>query len=186
MKNILISIKITLAFCALLFVGYVLVLWGVAALTQPNEGRAKVLTLNNKVVGATNVGQSFSSTKYFWSRPSAVDYDGSGSGGSNKGTTNVDYLAEVSVRIDSFLLAHPYLERAAVPAEMVTASGSGLDPHISLNGAMVQAQRVADARGVSCDEIIEIIEMQQEKPIVGIACINVLKLNITLDEKYNN
>lgn len=186
MKNILISIKITLSFCVVLFVGYVLVLWGFAALTQPNAGRAEVVTLNNEVVGASNVGQQFSSSKYFWSRPSAVDYDGSGSGGSNKGITNPDYLAEVSTRIDSFLVAHPYLERSQVPAEMVTASGSGLDPHISIAGAMVQAQRVADARGVTCEQVIEVIEAQQENPIIGTTFINVLKLNVALDEKYHN
>lgn len=186
MKNILISIKITLAFCAILFGGYVVVLWGVAAITQPNAGRAEVLTLSGKVVGASNVGQQFSSSTYFWSRPSAAGYDGSSSGGSNKGVTNPDYLAEVTQRIDTFLVSHPYLDRSEVPAEMVTASGSGLDPHISVAGAMVQAQRVADARGVAHEEIVEVVKNQIEKPLVGTQFINVLKLNIVLDEKYNN
>lgn len=186
MKNLIISIKITIAFCLVLFVGYVMVLWGVAAVTQPNAGRAEVLTLNDKVVGASNVGQQFTATNYFWSRPSAVDYDGSGSGGSNKGPTNPDYLAEVSVRIDDFLAAHPTVERSAVPAEMVTASGSGLDPHISLASAMAQARRVADARGVTEGEIAQIVETVKEQPLVGVPFINVLKLNIALDEKYSN
>lgn len=186
MKNLFISIKITLVFCVVLFVGYVLVLWGVAWLTQPNEGRAEVLSLNGNVVGASNVGQQFSEAKYFWSRPSAVDYDGSGSGGSNKGVTNQEYLTEVSVRIDSFLVAHPYLVRKDVPAEMVTSSGSGLDPHISVGSASVQAQRVAEARGVSVDEITDIVTRVTETPMVGVPIVNVVKLNIALDEKYNN
>lgn len=186
MKNFLISIKITLAFCVVLFVGYVLVLWGVAASTQPNAGEAELLTLNEKVVGAANVGQTFSDVKYFWSRPSAVDYNGSGSGGSNKGNTNPDYLKEIETRIEAFLAAHPYLERAQVPSEMVTASGSGLDPHISPSSAKVQSQRVAMARGVEVEEVNEIIESLQESPSVGASFINVLKLNIALDEKYNN
>lgn len=186
MKNIIISIKITLVFCVLLFVGYVLVLWGVAGVTQPNAGRAEVLTLNGKIVGAENVGQQFTESKYFWPRPSAVDYNGSGSGGSNKGVTNEDYLAEVAVRVDTFLVSHPYLDRSQVPAEMVTASGSGLDPHISIASAKVQAQRVATSRGVSLDEVNQIIETTIERPMVGLPICNVLKLNIALDEKYNN
>lgn len=186
MKNILISLKITLTFCVILFGGYVMILWAVAAISQPNNGRAEVLTLNGRVVGASNVGQQFSAPKYFWSRPSAVDYDGGGSGGSNKGVTNPEYLAQVNVRIDTFLVAHPYLNRNQVPSEMVTASASGLDPHISVASATAQAQRVAKARGVAADEINKIIEINTEKPLVGLPLVNVLKINIALDEKYNN
>lgn len=186
MKNLFISIKITLAFCVVLFTGYVLVLWGVAAATQPNAGRAEVLTLNGKVVGASNVGQTFTEAKYFWSRPSAVDYDGGGSGGSNKGNTNPEYLAEVEVRITDFIASHPYLDRTQVPSEMVTASGSGLDPHISPASAVAQAQRVAEARGVSVEQINKLIKQTQEGIFVGPQVINVLKLNIALDEKYSN
>lgn len=186
MKNFLISIKITLTFCVVLFVGYVLVLWGVAAATQPNSGQAELVTLNGQVVGAANMGQTFTDSKYFWSRPSAVDYNGSGSGGSNKGVTNSEYLDEVEARIEAFLVSHPYLDRAQVPSEMVTASGSGLDPHISPASASVQAQRVAEARGVSVDDINALVESIQKTPMAGAAFVNVLKLNVALDEKYNN
>lgn len=185
MKNFLISIKITLAFCVILFVGYVLVLWGVAAIWQPNAGRAEVIRLNDKIVGAANVGQQFTDSTYFWGRPSAVDYNGSGSGGSNKGVANPDYLKEVEGRIEAFLIAHPYLTRSQVPSEMVTASGSGLDPHISIASAKVQAQRVAKARGITVEEIDQIIGDSQENALVGTSFINVLKLNVALDEKYN-
>lgn len=186
MKNLFISIKITIAFCVILFVGYVLVLWGVAAVTQPNAGRAEVLMLDGKVVGASNVGQKFTKTNYFWSRPSAVDYNGSGSGGSNKGVTNEAYLADVSARVDAFLVAHPYLNRSEVPSEIVTASGSGLDPHISIASAMVQVRRVAEARGASVEDITKVVESVTETPKVGVSVVNVLKLNIILDEKFNN
>lgn len=128
MKNLWISIKITLAMCVVLFVGYVLVLRLVAWVASPNDGEAPVVTYNGKVVGAANVGQVFTDSVYFWGRPSNVDYNGGGSGGSNKGTNNPEYLAQVEERIDAFLAAHPYLSREEVPAEMVTASGSGLDP----------------------------------------------------------
>lgn len=186
MKNILISIKITVSFCVVLFVGYVAILWGVAAVTQPNNGQAELVTLNGKVVGAANVGQQFTDSIYFWSRPSAVDYNGSGSGGSNKSTSNAEYLEEVQQRIETFHAAHRYLNRSEIPAEMVTSSGSGLDPHISPASALVQAQRVAMARNVTTKEVCEMIESVQEKPLFGATVVNVLKLNVALDEKYSH
>ena len=151
--NIVKSARITLVFCLFLSVFYILVLWLFARVAGPNGGNAEVVTLDGKVVGAANVGQQFTQDIYFWGRPSAVDYNGSGSGGSNKGTSNPEYLAEVEARIDTFLVKHPYLDRSQVPSEMVTASGSGLDPHISPAGAAVQVQRVAEARGLSADAV---------------------------------
>ena len=99
MKNLWISVKITLAMCLLLGVGYVLVLRGVSALAGPNGGQAETLTLDGRVVGAANVGQQFTGGRYFWGRPSSVDYNGGGSGGSNKATTNPEYLADVEQRV---------------------------------------------------------------------------------------
>ena len=165
MKNLWISIKITLAMCVVLFVGYVLVLRLVAWVASPNDGEAPVVTYNGKVVGAANVGQVFTDSVYFWGRPSNVDYNGGGSGGSNKGTNNPEYLAQVEERIDAFLAAHPYLSREEVPAEMVTASGSGLDPDIS-----------------------KIVEENIHKPWLGLFGtykVNVLKLNVALDAAQN-
>ena len=123
MKNLWISIRITLAMCVVLFVGYVLVLRLVAWVASPNDGEAPVVTYNGRVVGAANVGQVFTDSVYFWVRPSNVDYNGEGSGGSNKGTNNPEYLAQVEERIDAFLAAHPYLSRAAAPP-----SHGGTDP----------------------------------------------------------
>lgn len=185
MKNFLISVKITLTFCVVLFVGYVVILWGVAYFTQPNNGQAELVSLNGKVVGASNVGQQFTDTTYFWSRPSAVDYNGSGSGGSNKAVSNEEYLQEVEQRIVSFLEAHPYLNRSQVPSEMVTSSASGLDPHISPASAIAQAQRVASARHITLEEVTKIIETVKEEPLAGAPVVNVLKLNVALDEKYS-
>lgn len=185
MKNLWISIKFTLVMCAVLTLGYVLVLRLTAAVASPNDGEAEVALLNGKVVGAANVGQTFTDPVYFWGRPSAVDYNGGGSGGSNKGTNNPEYLAEVEARIDAFLEAHPYLEREDVPSEMVTASGSGLDPDISPRGAEVQIRRVAEARGMSEDQVREIVDQTIQKPWLGLFGtykVNVLKLNIALDE----
>ena len=91
-----------------------------------NDGEAPTVTFDGRVVSAANVGQQFTDVRYFGGRPSAVDYNGSGSGGSNKGTTNEEYLAEVEQRVEDFLAAHPYFRGRRYPPEMVTASGSGL------------------------------------------------------------
>lgn len=184
MKNFWISLKYTLAMCVLLTLGYVLVLRLVARVASPNDGEAELVYADGKAVGAANVGQIFTDSIYFWGRPSAVDYDGDGAGGSNKGTTNPEYLAEVEGRIAAFLEAHPYLSREEVPSEMVTASGSGLDPDISVRGAEVQARRVAQARGMDEQEVLRIIGEQTEGPWLGLfgtSKVNVLKLNVALD-----
>lgn len=189
MKNLWISLKFTLMMCVVLTIGYVLILRLTAAFVSPNDGEAQVVELNGKVVGAANVGQMFTDSIYFWGRPSAVDYNGGGSGGSNKGTNNPEYLAEVEARINAFLKAHPYLKRKDVPAEMVTASGSGLDPDISPRGAEVQIRRVAEARGMSEDQVRKIVERTIQKPWLGLFGtykINVLKLNVALDEAQND
>lgn len=188
MKNFIKSIRLTLVFCAFFSVFYILILWIFAQVAGPNSGNAEVATLNGKTVGAANVGQLFTEKIYFWSRPSCAGdgYDASSSSGSNKGPTNPEYLAEVEARIDSFLVHHPYLSRKDVPAEMVTASGSGLDPHITPACAYVQVKRVADARGMSEEAVKAIVEKAVEKPFMGMfgtEKVNVLKLNIALEEE---
>ena len=187
MKNLLKSLKITLAFCIFFSVFYIFVLWLFAQFAGPNNGNAEVVTLNGEVVGAANVGQAFTKDIYFWSRPSCAGdgYDAASSGGSNKGPTNPEYLAEVEARIDSFLIHHPYLKRSEVPAEMVTASGSGLDPNITPACAYVQVKRVAQARGLSEEAVRAIVDKSVEKPLLGLfgtEKVNVLKLNVALEE----
>lgn len=188
MKNLWKSLRITIAFCMVLGLCYVLVLWLFAQVAAPGEGgNAETVMLNGKVVGAANVGQMFSSDKYFWGRPSNAGdgYDAASSAGSNKGPTNEEYLAEVETRIDSFLVHHPYLQRKDVPAEMVTASASGLDPHITPQSAYIQVKRVAEARGMSEDSVKAIVDDAVEKPLLnmfGPAKVNVLKLNVALDK----
>lgn len=177
------SIKITLAFCILLAVCYVFVLWIVAQVSTPRGGNFETVEVNGKIVGAANVGQAFTDSTYFWGRPSAVDYDGASSGGSNKATTNPEYLADVETRVKAFLAAHPYLTRKEVPSEMVTASGSGLDPHISPASAQVQIKRVAQMRGVPEQAVKAVVDSITEKPLLGMfgtPKVNVLKLNVAL------
>lgn len=187
MKTLWKSFKITIAFCIFFSVFYILILWIFAQFAGPNKGNAEVAVLNGKVVGTANVGQMFTQDIYFWGRPSCAGdgYDAANSAGSNKGPTNTEYLAEVEARIDTFLVHHPYLNRKDVPAEMVTASASGLDPDITPACAYVQVKRIAQARGVDENEVKSIVDKTIEKPLLGLfgtEKVNVLKLNITLDE----
>lgn len=188
-NNLLKSLKLTLVFCVVLSVCYIFVLWIFAKVAGPNGGNADVVVVDGRIVGAANVGQAFTKDIYFWGRPSVVDYNGAGSGGSNKGATNPDYLVEVQARIDTFLVKHSYLQRSEVPAEMVTASGSGLDPDISEAGASVQIKRVAMARGMSEEAVKAVVTEQIEHPVLGLfgpSKVNVLKLNVALDEAQKN
>ena len=168
-SNLFKSLRLTIAFCLFFSVFYIFVLWLFAQVAGPNKGNAELVTLNGKVVGAANVGQNFTQDIYFWGRPSCAGdgYDASSSSGSNKGPTNPEYLAEVEARIDTFLVHHPYLSRKEVPAEMVTASGSGLDPNITPQCAYVQVKRVAQARGLREEQVKSIVDESIEKPLLG-------------------
>lgn len=184
MKTHIISgIKLT-AICLLFFSGiYTLLILGIAQIT-PNSGKGEILEVNGKKQYA-NIGQSFTDPKYFNSRPSAVAYNAAGSGGSNKGPSNPEYLAEVQKRIDTFLIQNPEIKKSEIPADIVTASGSGLDPNISVQGAKVQIKRIAKIRNIKKEKLVHLIEENTEKPLLGIfgpEKINVLKLNIALDK----
>ncbi len=180
----IIAINVFTFLCMLLLsVTYPLVISAIAQL-GPNHGKGEVLSLDGKTVGFRREGQSFTGESYFWGRPSAVNYNGAGSGGSNKGPSNPDYLKEVEARIDTFLLHHPYLDRKAVPAEMVTASGSGLDPHISPKAAAVQVKRVSLATGVDEQTLQSLVKKHTEQPLIGAfgpSTVNVLELNLALN-----
>lgn len=185
MKNFIRSFRLTLVFCVVLSVLYIGVLWVFAQFLSPGDGNAQTVTLNGKVVGAVQIGQQFTRDIYFWGRPSAAGYRADASAGSNKGVTNEAYLKEVDARIDSLLARHPYLQREEIPAEMVTASGSGLDPHITPQSARIQIRRVAQARGIDEATLLKIVEEHTEQPLWGLfgtAKVNVLQLNVALDE----
>ena len=171
------SLRLTLVFCVFFSICYILVLWIFGLIAGPGGGNAETLVLNGRVIGAANV----------WGRPSHAGdgYDASSSSGSNKGPTNEEYLADVNIRIDSFLKKHPYLERKDVPSEMVTASASGLDPHITPESAYVQVKRVAKARGMEEGAVRSLVDQAVEKPLLGMfgtEKVNVLKLNIALEK----
>ncbi len=165
---------------------YTLVVWGIAQLA-PNGGEGEILLHNGQKFYA-NVGQSFTEDRYFWSRPSAVSYNAAGSGGSNKAASNPDYVAVVQERIDTFLLHNPGIQKSEIPVDLVTASGSGLDPHISPKAAAVQVERIARVRNVPPEKVRELVAKYMEAPLMGLfgtERVHVLRLNIALDEMGN-
>ena len=175
------SIKLTGALLILCSVIYPLLVAAIGKLT-PGKGDGETVTVNGKVVGYALVGQKFTQDKYFWSRPSAVDYNGAGSGGSNKAPSNPDYLKQVQDRIDTFLKHNPGIKKDQIPSDLVTTSGSGLDPDISPEGAYVQVKRIATVRGLDENKVKELVDQHVIKGIVSPDHINVLKLNVALDQ----
>jgi K+-transporting ATPase ATPase C chain len=183
--NLISSLRLTLVLL-LFFSGiYTFIVYG-ASMFTPAKGKGEIIEANGKKY-YVNIGQSFTEDRYFNGRPSAVNYNAAGSGGSNKGPSNKEYLAVVQARIDTFLVHNPGITKKQVPVELVTASGSGLDPHISFKAASVQVKRIAAVRHLSEQMLHELIAQHTEKPLLGIfgpEKINVLKLNIALDQLH--
>jgi len=177
---ILPSLKLTAVLIIVCAVIYPLLVAGIAK-TAPGGGDGVTVSYKGQIVGYEDIGQKFTEDKYFWSRPSAVDYNASGSGGSNKGPTNPDYLADVQKRIDTFMVHNPGIKKTDIPVEMVTASGSGLDPDISVPSARVQVARIARIRNKSEKELYALIDRIKEGSLFGPEKVNVLKLNVTLN-----
>ncbi|MEI9920968.1 MAG: potassium-transporting ATPase subunit C [Bacteroidota bacterium] len=159
MKNHwLISIRLTLVTLIIFGVLYPLLITGVAWLTAHDHGRGDMKL----------IGQSFTSDKYFNGRPSAVNYNAAATGGSNKGPSNPEYLAQVEQRINDFIAHNPTVKREDLPVDLVTASGGGLDPHISVKAATVQVDRIAKARGLMTKSVNEVIDASTEWPLFGL------------------
>jgi potassium-transporting ATPase KdpC subunit len=178
------ALLMTAALFVLLVVIYPLLVWG-SAQFAPEKGQGETVSVNGKVVGFAKVGQKFTEDKYFWSRPSAVEYNAAGSGGSNKGPSNPDYLVQVQARIDTFLVHNPTIPKSAIPAELVTASGSGLDPDISPQGAEVQVARIAKVRNLPENKVRALVKTHTQGPLLGLfgpSKVNILALNLALDK----
>lgn len=181
-------LKITILTLILFGVIYPLSITGIAKLIAANRGNGKTIEVNGKVVGFEVIGQSFVSDKYFNSRPSAVGYNAASTGGSNKGPTNPDYLATVEERINNFLKQNPEIKREDVTVDLVTASGGGLDPHISPRAAQIQISRISIARNISEESLQKLVDENTEEPLFGLfgtSRINVLNLNLALDRLKN-
>ena len=169
-------------------IAYPLVVTGLAQLLFPTAANGSVLVRDGKPVGSALIGQPFSDARYFWGRPSATapfPYNGAASGGSNLGPTNPALADAVTQRIAALRAADPGNTKP-VPVDLVTASGSGLDPQISPAAAEFQIERVARARGVRADDVRKLVASATQKRqwrIFGEPRVNVLQLNLALDGK---
>lgn len=175
------AIVLTFGMVALIGV-YTLFVFGIAKIT-PEKGLGEQIRVNGKKQYA-NIGQQFTLPQYFHGRPSAVNYSAAGSGGSNKGPNNPEYLAEVQKRIDTLLIQNPTMTEVKIPVDLITASGSGLDPNISVQAAEFQIDRVAKARNLSTEKVKELIAQNaSDENIIFFAPqkVNVLKLNASLE-----
>jgi len=183
-KYLLPALKLTAVFIVICAVIYPLFIAAVAKLA-PGGGKGETVMVNGKVVGYANIGQKFTDDKYFWGRPSAAAYNAAASSGSNKGPGNTDYLKDIQSKIDSFLVHNPTVKKEEIPSDLVTYSGSGLDPDISVQAAKIQVARIAKVRNLSADKILDLVAKNTQKPLLnlfGPEKINVLKLNIQLDQ----
>lgn len=183
-QHIFPAVRLTLVSIVAFMVVYPLLIWAIAQ-AAPNKGKGETVTVNNKIVGYKLEGQSFTNDNYFNSRPSAVGYNAAGSGGSNKGPSNPDYLKTVQDRVDTFLVHNPSVKKEQIPSELVTASGSGLDPDISPEAALIQINRISKERNIPADKLKQLVAKQTDKPLLGMfgtTHVNVLQLNIELDK----
>jgi potassium-transporting ATPase KdpC subunit len=165
---------------------YPLLITAIGRAVFPQQASGSLIIRDGKLVGSELIGQSFSDPKYFWGRPSAtapVPYNGVASGGSNLAPTNPALVDAVKARVDAFKAAAPW-NQAAIPIDLVTASASGLDPHISPAAAAYQVKRVAKARGVEVNRVAKLVEEHTEPRqwrVFGEPRVNVLELNLAVD-----
>lgn len=176
---------LTIFLCLTLITGviYPLAVTGIAQVFFPHQSNGSLINVEGKLYGSALIGQQFDDPKYFWGRPSAADYNAAASSGSNYGPMNPSLEEVVQARIDAFKAADP-TNTVPIPVDLVTASGSGLDPHISVAAALYQVPRVAAARGLSEADVESLVEKNTEGRqfgILGEPRVNVLLLNMALD-----
>jgi K+-transporting ATPase ATPase C chain len=190
MKNALRGLLAVVVLGVLTGLVYPLVITGIAQVGLGSKADGSLVTRDDQVVGSSSIGQLWDGEEWFHGRPSAVDYDASTSSGSNLGPTSQDLADLVSERVQAILDLegpyHPDLTAAEIPADLVTASGSGMDPHISVASAELQAARIAEVRGLSLDEVMRLIDEHTEGRVLGFLGeprVNVLELNLALDAR---
>ena len=186
MKQFRIAVLSTLVLTALTGLLYPFAITGLAQLLFPKQANGSLIYKDGKTVGSSLIGQPFDDPKYFWSRPSAtgpVPYNGAASSGSNLGPTNPALFKAVQDRVNALRKADPD-NTQPIPVDLVTASASGLDPHISPAAAAYQAGRVAKVRGISLATVQELIQKHTQGRFLGLLGepgVNVLELNLDLD-----
>ena len=185
-KNLAISVLMTIATTILLGVIYPLVVTGIAQVLFPKKANGQLIERNGKIVGSRIIGQGFSSPGYFHSRPSAAGsgYDAANSNGSQYGPTNQKLIDRVKSDVATARADNP---GTALPIDLVTASGSGIDPHITPAAAEYQLPRIAKERGVTMEQLRAVLGKHTERRqfgVLGEPRVNVLELNLELDQRF--
>ncbi|MBI4962218.1 MAG: K(+)-transporting ATPase subunit C [Desulfomonile tiedjei] len=193
MKNLISELRIALTatfFLAVILCGiYPLAVWGIGQVAFPRQANGSLVVQSGKIIGSELLGQNFSDPKYFHPRPSAAGetgYDGGNSGGSNLGPTSKKLINSVKDRVEAYRTNNGLASTVPVPADAVTASASGLDPHISIPNALIQAKRIAKTRGLGESAVKAMIKAHTEGRDLGLfgeERVNVLKLNLALDSR---
>ncbi|TCL75307.1 K+-transporting ATPase ATPase C chain [Hydrogenispora ethanolica] len=187
-KTLFRALLLLLSLTLLTGILYPLAVTGLAQLFFPDQANGSLVRQNGKRVGSTLIGQSFQSARYFQGRPSSAGYDGTASGGTNLAPTNRQLLKTVQNRVAAVRAANQQPGTAPVPSDLVTASASGLDPHISPQGALFQAARVAKTRRLPLATVRRLVKEHTERPFWGVfgePRVNVLRLNMALDSLPN-
>jgi K+-transporting ATPase ATPase C chain len=177
---LLTSLRLCIGTILICVVAYAAFVWSAAAVIAPEARQGSLIVENGAVVGSSLVAQEFTRPEYFWPRPSAAKYDAAAAAGSNLSPAN----AELRARAEETAARLGATAETKAPADLVAASGSGLDPHISLEGALFQAPRVAAARQIDETELQGVIDGLVERPAGGPGLVNVLRLNIALDRRF--
>jgi len=188
--QLLAAVRALIAITVLCGLIYPLLVTGIAQGLFQDKADGSLIERDGVVIGSSLLGQDFTEASYFHPRPSAVSYispDVGTSGASNLGPTNPDFLAAVEERATAYRAENGLAADAEVPVDAVTASASGVDPHISTANAKLQAQRVADARGMSVDAVLQLIDDHTDGRTLGVfgePGVNVLGLNLALDAAH--
>jgi K+-transporting ATPase ATPase C chain len=183
------GLRINIFLTLLLGVAYPLAITGICQVVFPHQANGSLVIAGDKVIGSELIGQNFARPEYFQPRPSAAGndgYDATNSSGSNFGPTNQKLIDRVKASVEKFHKDNPDYQ-GPIPADLVTASASGLDPHLSPDSALAQVPRVAKARGVSVDQVNQLVAQSIEPPDLGFLGeprVNVLTLNLALDKSY--
>jgi K+-transporting ATPase ATPase C chain len=185
-RNAIVAVRVALVSLVVLGLAYPLLMTGAAQVLFPYQANGSLVTIGDDVAGSALIGQSFADARYFHGRPSAAGtgYDGTASAASNLAPTSKALVERVRTDVAIAVAANPGLESGGVPVDMVTASGSGLDPDITLANAQTQASRIATARGMTLAAVRRIVDAVLEPRqfgLLGEPRVNVLRLNIALD-----
>jgi potassium-transporting ATPase KdpC subunit len=187
-EHILPGLRIKLFLTVLCGIAYPLLMTGICQVAFPYQANGSLVTSNGKIIGSEIIAQGFTKAEYFQPRPSAAGngYDPTASGGSNYGPTNQKLYDRMKTAVENFRKDNPDFH-GPIPADLLTTSESGLDPHLSPASAQAQAPRVAKARGIPVEQAAQLIAQFTESPTLGLLGeprVNVLKLNLALDQQF--